>query len=322
MLLPYLKMKHFTSVKDVTNISALVEESLLLKQQPYAFKHLGENKVLGLIFMNPSLRTRLSTQRAAINLGMNVIVMDINKEGWKLESREGAVMDGEAAEHVKDAVAVMGQYCDIIGIRSFPSLENKEEDYAEKVLNQFIQYAGVPIVSLESTTLHPLQSLADLVTIQEYKRTPKPKVVLTWAPHPKALPQAVPNSFSEWMCHADVDLVITHPEGYELDEKYTWNAKIEYDQKKAFEGAEFIYAKNWSSYKQYGKILSKDRSWTVSADKMKLTNQAYFMHCLPVRRNVVVDDEVIDSPQSIVIKQAANRLWAAQAVLKKILENL
>jgi len=314
-------MKHFTSVKDVTKISALVEEVLLLKQQPYAFKHLGENKVLGLIFMNPSLRTRLSTQRAAINLGMNVIVMDINKEGWKLESREGAVMDGEAAEHVKDAVAVMGQYCDIIGIRSFPSLENKEEDYAEKVLNQFIQYAGVPIVSLESTTLHPLQSLADLVTIQEYKRTPKPKVVLTWAPHPKALPQAVPNSFSEWMCHADVDLVITHPAGYELDEKYTWNAKIEYDQKKAFEGAEFIYAKNWSSYKQYGKILSKDRSWTVSADKMKLTNQAYFMHCLPVRRNVVVDDEVIDSPQSIVIKQAANRLWAAQAVLKKILEN-
>ncbi len=315
-------MKHFTSVKDVTNISALVEEVLLLKQQPYAFKHLGENKVLGLIFMNPSLRTRLSTQRAAINLGMNVIVMDINKEGWKLESREGAVMDGEAAEHVKDAVAVMGQYCDIIGIRSFPSLENKEEDYAEKVLNQFIQYAGVPIVSLESTTLHPLQSLADLVTIQEYKRTPKPKVVLTWTPHPKALPQAVPNSFSEWMCHADVDLVITHPAGYELDEKYTWNAKIEYDQKKAFEGAEFIYAKNWSSYKQYGKILSKDRSWTVSADKMKLTNQAYFMHCLPVRRNVVVDDEVIDSPQSIVIKQAANRLWAAQAVLKKILENI
>ncbi len=315
-------MKHFTSVKDVTNISALVEEALLLKQQPYAFKHLGENKVLGLIFMNPSLRTRLSTQRAAINLGMNVIVMDINKEGWKLESKEGAVMDGEAAEHVKDAVAVMGQYCDIIGIRSFPSLENKEEDYAEKVLNQFIQCAGVPIVSLESTTLHPLQSLADLVTIQEHKRAQKPKVVLTWAPHPKALPQAVPNSFSEWMCHAEVDLVITHPEGYELDERYTWNAKIEYDQKKAFEGAEFIYAKNWSSYKQYGKILSKDRNWTVSADKMKLTNQAYFMHCLPVRRNVVVDDEVIDSPQSIVIKQAANRLWAAQAVLKKILENL
>lgn len=315
-------MKHFTSVKDVTNISALVEEALLLKRKPYAFKHLGENKVLGLIFMNPSLRTRLSTQRAAMNLGMNVIVMDINKEGWKLESREGAIMDGEAAEHVKDAVAVMGQYCDIIGIRSFPSLENREEDYAENVLNQFIKYAGVPIVSLESTTLHPLQSLADLVTIQEYKRTTKPKVVLTWAPHPKALPQAVPNSFAEWMCNANVDLVITHPEGYELDEKYTWNAKIEYDQKKAFEGAEFIYAKNWSSYKQYGKILSKDRNWTVSAEKMKLTNEAYFMHCLPVRRNVVVDDEVIDSPQSIVIKQAANRLWSAQAVLKKILENI
>lgn len=315
-------MKHFTSVKDVNHLYLLVQEALQLKKNPFAHQHLGANKVLGLIFMNPSLRTRLSTQRAAMNLGMNVIVMDINKEGWKLETREGVIMDGDAAEHVKDAVAVMGQYCDIIGIRSFPTLENREEDYAENVLNQFIKYAGVPIVSLESTTLHPLQSLADLLTIEEYKKTPKPKVVLTWAPHPKALPQAVPNSFAEWMSTADVELVITHPEGYELDTRYTWNAQIEYNQAKAFEGAEFIYAKNWSSYSHYGKILSKDTNWTVSSDKMKLTNQAYFMHCLPVRRNVVVNDDVIDSPQSIIIKQAANRLWAAQAVLKQLLENI
>jgi N-succinyl-L-ornithine transcarbamylase len=314
-------MKQFISVKDVSNLSALVKEALELKRHPYNYKYLGENKVLGLIFMNPSLRTRLSTQRAGMNLGMNVIVMDINKDGWKLETREGAVMDGDAAEHVKDAVGVMGQYCDIIGVRTFPTFENRAEDYAENVINQFIKYAGVPIISLESSTLHPLQSFADLLTITEYKKTAKPKVVLTWAPHPKSLPQAVPNSFAEWMSTAeDVDLVITHPEGYELDEKYTWNATIEYNQNKAFEGAEFIYAKNWSSYHQYGQILSKDRSWTVSADKMKLTNDAYFMHCLPVRRNVVVNDEVIDSPNSLVIKQASNRLWSAQTVLKKILE--
>lgn len=313
-------MKHFISVNDVTNLSAIVQEAIQLKNNPYQHKHLGQNKVLGLIFMNPSLRTRLSTQRAAMNLGMNVIVMDINKDGWKLETREGVVMDGDAAEHVKDAVAVMGQYCDIIGVRAFPLLQNREEDYAESVINQFIKYAGVPIISLESTTLHPLQSFADLLTITEYKKTAKPKVVLTWAPHPKALPQAVPNSFAEWMSAADVDFVITHPEGYELDEKYTWNAKIEYNQNKAFEGAEFIYAKNWSSYQHYGQILSKDRNWTVSADKMKLTKDAYFMHCLPVRRNVVVNDNVIDSPNSIVIPLAANRLWAAQTVLKNILE--
>lgn len=313
-------MKQFISVNDVTNLAALVQEAIQLKNNPYQYKHLGQNKVLGLIFMNPSLRTRLSTQRAAMNLGMNVIVMDINKDGWKLETREGVIMDGDAAEHVKDAVAVMGQYCDIIGVRAFPLLQNREEDYAESVINQFIKYAGVPVISLESTTLHPLQSFADLLTITEYKKTAKPKVVLTWAPHPKALPQAVPNSFSEWMSAADVEFVITHPKGYELDEKYTWNAKIEYNQDKAFEGAAFIYAKNWSSYQQYGQILSKDRSWTVSSEKMKLTDNAHFMHCLPVRRNVVVNDDVIDSPNSIVIPLAANRLWAAQTVLKKILE--
>ncbi len=314
-------MKQFTSVKDVSHLPALVKEALELKRHPYNYKYLGENKVLGLIFMNPSLRTRLSTQRAGMNLGMNVIVMDINKDGWKLETREGVIMDGDAAEHVKDAVGVMGQYCDIIGVRTFPTFENRAEDYAENVINQFIKYAGVPIISLESSTLHPLQSFADLLTITEYKKTIKPKVVLTWAPHPKSLPQAVPNSFAEWMSTAeDVDLVITHPEGYELDEKFTWNARIEYNQNKAFEGAEFIYAKNWSSYHQYGQILSKDRSWTVSADKMKLTNDAYFMHCLPVRRNVVVNDDVIDSPNSLIIKQAANRLWSAQTILKKMLE--
>lgn len=313
-------MKQFTSVNDVTNLAALVQEATQLKNNPYQYKHLGQNKVLGLIFMNPSLRTRLSTQRAAMNLGMNVIVMDINKDGWKLESREGVIMDGDAVEHVKDAVAVMGQYCDIIGVRAFPLLQNREEDYAENIINQFIKYSGVPVISLESTTLHPLQSFADLLTITEYKKTAKPKVVLTWAPHPKALPQAVPNSFSEWMSAADVEFVITHPKGYELDEKYTWNAKIEYNQDKAFEGAAFIYAKNWSSYQQYGQILSKDRHWTVSSEKMKLTDNAHFMHCLPVRRNVVVNDDVIDSPNSIVIPLAANRLWAAQTVLKKILE--
>lgn len=316
-------MKHFLSVKDVTNLPALVQEALEIKRNPFQYKYLGQNKLLGLIFMNPSLRTRLSTQRAAMNLGMNVVVMDINKDGWKLETREGVIMDGDAPEHVKDAVAVMGQYCDIIGVRTFPTFENRTEDYAENVIGQFVKYAGVPIISLESATLHPFQSFADLITITEHKKTPKPKVVLTWAPHPKSLPQAVPNSFSEWMCSAeDIDFVITHPEEYELDEKFTWNAKIEYNQNKAFQGADFIYAKNWSSYHHYGQILSKDKSWTVSSDKMKLTNEAYFMHCLPVRRNVVVNDDVIDSPNSIIIKQAANRLWSAQTVLKKILNNL
>ncbi|MCS6968651.1 MAG: N-acetylornithine carbamoyltransferase [Cytophagales bacterium] len=316
-------MKQFTSVADVANfLPELIREAIQLKKAPFAYQHLGKNKVLGLVFMNPSLRTRLSTQRAAFHLGMQTIVVNADKDTWKMASGEGIVMDGEAAEHIKDAVAVMGQYCDILGVRSFAGLANKEEDYAEQTLNDFIRYAGVPVISLESATRHPLQSLADLITIEEYKKTPRPKVVLTWAPHPKALPQAVPNSFAEWMLAAGIDLTITHPEGYELNEQFTRGAKIVYDQRQAFKNADFIYAKNWSSYTHYGQILSRDRHWTVTTEKMALTNQAYFMHCLPVRRNVVVEDAVIDSQQSIVIPQAANRVWACQAVLKRMLESL
>jgi N-succinyl-L-ornithine transcarbamylase len=313
-------MKQFISAADVPDFAAFVQEARQVKQTPYAWKHLGTNRTIGLIFMNPSLRTRLSTQKAALNLGMAPMVMNIDKDGWKLATGEGVVMNGDAAEHVKDAVAVMGQYCDIIGVRSFPLLVNREEDYAENIIGDFLRYAGVPIVSLESATRHPLQSAADLVTIEQYKATPRPKVVLTWAPHPRALPQAVPNSFAEWMCAAGVDLTIAHPEGYELDEKFTQGAKITHDQDAAFRGADFIYAKNWSSYHEYGQILCRDKGWMVSQEKMHLTNNAKFMHCLPVRRNVVVEDAVIDSPNSIVIAQAANRVVAAQVVLKRMLE--
>lgn len=313
-------MKHFLSVHDVENLPHLVADALSIKQNPLAFKHLGEGKTMGLIFLNPSLRTRISTQKAAQNLGMNAMVMNMGSEGWQLEFADGAVMNGSTAEHVKEAAAVLGQYFDIIGLRSFPGLKSREEDYADHVIRQFQKYCGVPLVSLESAIRHPLQSLADVMTIEEYKQTARPKVVLTWAPHPRALPQAVPNSFAEWMLAANVDLTITHPEGYELDEQFTRGATIEYDQRKAFEGADFIYAKNWSSYHQYGQILNTDPAWTVDAAKMQLTNQAKFMHCLPVRRNVIVTDEVIDSPNSIVIAQAANREFSCQAVLKAILE--
>jgi N-succinyl-L-ornithine transcarbamylase len=313
-------MKKFISASDVPDFASFLQEARQVKQSPYAWKHLGTNKTIGLIFMNPSLRTRLSTQKAALNLGMAPMVMNIDKDGWKLASGEGVVMNGDAAEHVKDAVAVMGQYCDIIGVRSFPLLVNREEDYAENIIGDFVRYSGVPIVSLESATRHPLQSAADLVTIEQYKAKPRPKVVLTWAPHPRALPQAVPNSFAEWMCAAEMDFTIAHPEGYELDEKFTQGAKITHDQAEAFRDADFIYAKNWSSYHEYGQILSRDKNWMVSADKMHLTNNAKFMHCLPVRRNVVVADAVIDSPNSIVIPQAANRVVAAQVVLKRMLE--
>ena len=318
-------MKKFTSVNDVDNVHRLVLEALKEKKHPFANKELGKNKTLGLIFLNPSLRTRLSTQRAAQNLGMDVIVMNLDKEGWCIETKEGVVMDGPAAEHIKEAAAVIGQYCDIIGLRSFPKLQNREEDYAEDVLNKFVKYAGVPVVSLESATLHPLQSLADLITITEiwnsktYAPISRPKVVLTWAPHPKNLPQAVPNSFAEWITKTDYDFVITHPEGYELPEQFTNGAKIVYDQDEAFKGADFIYAKNWSSYREYGKILSQDKSWTITNKKMALTNNGKFMHCLPVRRNVVVADEVLDGPNSLVLQQAKNRIYAAQAVLKNIL---
>jgi N-succinyl-L-ornithine transcarbamylase len=315
-------LKQFLSIKDVPNLPILVNEALSQKRNPFADKQIGKNKTLGLLFFNASLRTRLSTQKAAQNLGMEVIVMNVTQDSWGLEMQDGAVMDGDKAEHVKEGAAVIGQYCDIIGVRSFAGLTDKEKDRQEEVISQFVKNAGVPIISLESALRHPLQSLTDVITIEEYKTKQRPKVVLTWAPHPKALPQAVPNSFAEWMNAAQVDFVITHPEGYELDKEFVGEAKVTYNQKGAFEGADFIYAKNWSSYTHYGQILSKDPDWTVTADKMKLTNKAKFMHCLPVRRNVVVMDEVIDSPDSIVIPQAGNRVWAAQAVLKQILATL
>ncbi len=314
-------MRYFTSVNDVEDIPALVADAIELKKNPWSYSHLGKNKTLGLIFLNPSLRTRLSTQRAGQMLGMNTMVMNFDKEGWALETRHGVIMNGDAAEHVREAAAVMGQYVDIIGIRSFPKLKNREEDYSDQIIEQFKKYSGVPVISLESATLHPCQSLADLMTIEELKTKARPKVVLTWAPHIKNLPQAVPNSFAEWMNKADVDFVITHPPGYELAPQFAGAASMTYNQKEAFEGADFIYAKNWSSYTHYGQILSQDPSWMVDKEKMDLTNNAKFMHCLPVRRNLIVSDEVIDSPASVVIQQAGNRLWSAQAVLKKILES-
>jgi N-succinyl-L-ornithine transcarbamylase len=314
-------MRHFTSVRDVEDVNKLVKSAIELKNDPLKYKGLGSNKTIGLIFFNPSLRTRLSTQKAAHNLTLRVMEMNVGQDSWSLEIRDNVVMDGDKTEHIKEAAAVIGQYCDIIGLRSFPSLNDKETDYKEEVIQKFITYSGVPVISLESATLHPLQSLADLITIEELKKKARPKVVLTWAAHPKSLPQAVPNSFAEWMNIANVDFVITHPEGYELDEKFTRGAKITHNQKEAFEGADFIYAKNWSSYEFYGNIIYKNNDWMVTQDKMKLTNDAKFMHCLPVRRNVIVSDEVIDGPNSVVIHQAGNRVWSAQAVMKKILED-
>ena len=274
-----------------------------------------------MVFSKSSVRTRLSTQKAAMNLGMNTMVMNVNGDSWQLETELGVIMDGDKPEHLREAIPVIGKYCDIIAVRAFARFENKEDDYSEKIINQFVKYAGVPVISMEGATRHPLQSFADLLTIEEYKKVEKPKVVLTWAPHPKALPQAVANSFVEWMRETDYDLVVTHPEGYELAPEFMGGVKVEYNQKKAFEGADFIYAKNWSSYKEYGQVVSKDMNWTVNEEKMALTNNAKFMHCLPVRRNVVVTDGVIDSPNSIVVEQAYNREVTAQAVLKMILEN-
>ncbi|MFT2007541.1 acetylornithine carbamoyltransferase [Pontibacter sp. 13R65] len=315
-------MKNYTSVHDVADVAALVKEALEMKKAPLAHKELGTGKTLGLIFLNPSLRTRLSTQKAALNLGLNVMVMNLDKEGWALETQEGVVMNGTTVEHIKEAAAVMGQYCDILGLRSFPKLQSKEEDYSEDILNKFIKYTGVPILSLESATRHPLQSLADLVTITEHKpEGRRPKVVLTWAPHVKPLPQAVPNSFAEWMCAADVDFVITHPEGYELENSFTEGATIEYDQEKALQDADFIYVKNWSSYKEYGKILSDGEGWMMTNEKLINTNNAKVMHCLPVRRGLELSDEILDGPNSLVIQEAGNRVYAAQAVLKQLLEN-
>lgn len=317
-------MRNFTCVHDIGPLSEALEKAKYVKENPFADAALGKNKTLLMVFFNSSLRTRLSTQKAGLNLGMNVIVLDINHGAWKLETERGVVMDGDKTEHILEAIPVMGSYCDIIGVRSFAQFESKEDDYNEVILNQFIKYSGKPVFSMEAATRHPLQSFADLITIEEYKKSAKPKIVLTWAPHPKALPQAVSNSFAEWINQTDYELVITHPEGYELDPRFVGNAKVEYDQNKALAGADFVYAKNWSAYKDpnYGKVINMDRDWTVTAEKMALTNNAYFMHCLPVRRNMIVSDDVIESPQSIVIPEAANRVVSAQTVLKEILLGL
>ena len=317
-------MRNFITVNDIGNLDTAVKEALEIKADRYRFCELGRNKTLMMVFFNSSLRTRLSTQKAALNLGMNVIVLDINQGAWKLETERGVIMDGDKPEHILEAIPVMGSYCDVIGVRSFARFENKEDDYNEVILNQFIKYSGRPVFSMEAATRHPLQSFADLITIEEHKKTARPKVVLTWAPHPKALPQAVPNSFAEWMNATDYEFVITHPKGYELAPEFVGNARVEYDQMKAFEGADFIYAKNWSAYSgdNYGKVLSTDREWTVSDRQMAVTNNAHFMHCLPVRRNMIVTDDVIESPRSLVIPEAANREISATVVLKRILEGL
>ena len=317
-------MKQFTTVNDIGDLGAAVAEALAIKKDRFAYKHLGTDKTLLMLFFNSSLRTRLSTQKAAMNLGMNVIVLDVNQGAWKLETERGVIMDGDCPEHLLEAIPVMGCYCDVIGVRSFARFESKEDDYSEKILNQFIKYSGRPVFSMEAATRHPLQSFADLITIEEYKTKERPKVVLTWAPHPRALPQAVPNSFAEWMRAADYDFVITHPHGYELDEQFTAGVPIIYDQDEALRGADFVYAKNWAAYADpnYGKVLSKDRSWTITTEKMALTDNAYFMHCLPVRRNMIVSDDVIESDRSIVIPEAANREISATVVLKRLLEGL
>lgn len=317
-------MKKFTCVEDIGDLHAAVAEALDIKRNRFAYSDLGRNRTLLMIFFNSSLRTRLSTQKAAMNLGMNVMVLDVNQGAWKLETERGVVMDGDKAEHLLEAIPVMASYCDLIGVRSFAQLKDKAEDYEERVIEQFIRYSGRPVFSMEAATRHPLQSFADLITIEEHKTTARPKIVMTWAPHPKALPQAVPNSFAEWINATDYEFVITHPEGYELDPQFVGRAKVEYDQRKAFEGADFIYAKNWSAYADpnYGKVISTDRDWTVDSAKMALTNNAYFMHCLPVRRNMIVTDEVIESERSLVIPEAANREISAEVVIKRLLEGL
>ena len=320
-------MKHFISAHDATNINALVNKALAYKANPFLDKQLGTHKRIGLLFLNPSLRTRLSTQVAAQNLGMEPIVFNVDKEGWALEFTEGAIMNGTTVEHIKDAAPILGNYFDILCIRTFPGLVNKEEDYGEKIINQFIQYAGVPVVSLESATLHPLQSLTDIITIQETiaqsstKQNKRPKVVLTWAPHIKSIPQCVSNSFSQWVnAWGEADFVITHPEGYDLDTQFTHGANITHHQEEALKDADFVYVKNWSSYEQYGQVLCKDEQWMLTNKKLALTNDAKVMHCLPVRRNVELSDEILDGPNSLVTKQASNRVWAAQSVLASILE--
>lgn len=311
--------KNFTSVQDVPDVAALVGEALALKKDPLAFRHLGHNKTLGLVFLNPSLRTRLSTHKAASNLGMNVMTVNADRDSWAIEFQDGAIMNGTTVEHIKDAAPVLGSYCDIIGVRSFPGLVSRETDYSEHIMKQFIQWTGRPFLSLESATLHPLQSLADCITIAEHRSLRRPKVVLAWAPHVKALPQAVANSFSEWMGRMDVEFVVTHPPGYELDSAYTGDATVEYDMKKALEGADFIYVKNWSSYTDYGRVLDQDTSRMLTESHLAGAPAAKVMHCLPVRRNVEISDEIADGPRSLIQKQAENRVYAAQVVLKRML---
>ena len=321
-------MNNFISVDDVQDLDALIKKALMYKANPFADKLLGTNKRIGLLFLNPSMRTRLSTQIAAQNLGMEPIVFNVDKDGWALEFEEEAIMSGNTVEHVKDAAPIMGKYFDILCIRTFPSLKNKEDDYSELYIKQFIKYAGIPVVSLESATLHPLQSLTDIITIHEELSGHRPsvidhpKIVLTWAPHVKPLPQCVANSFAQWVnAWGEADFVIAHPEDYDLDEKFTKGATIIHDQDEALKNADFVYVKNWSTYNDYGKIYCNDPEWMMTNEKLKLTNNAKVMHCLPVRRNVELSDEILDSANSIVTQQAGNRVWAAQAVLSEILRS-
>ena len=317
-------MKSFTSVKQLGDLQKAFEAAKYVKENPFADQELGRNKTLLLVFFNNSLRTRLSTQRAGLNLGMNVIVLDVNQGAWKLETERGVIMDGDKSEHLLEAIPVMGCYCDLIGVHSFARFESKENDYNEVILNQFIKYSGRPVFSMEAATRHPLQTFADMITIEEHKEKARPKVVMTWAPHPRSLPQAVPNSFAEGLNLTDYEFVIANPEGYDLAPEFVRNAKVTHNQDEALEGADFVYAKNWAAYEgeNYGKVISKDMGWTVTKEKMALTNNAFFMHCLPVRRNMIVSDEVIESPRSLVIPEAANRVVSAQTVLKMLLQSL
>lgn len=314
-------MKHFINLNDVDSVGELVNLGLSLKANPFQYQSIGKNLTIGLVFFNSSLRTRISTQKAALNLGMNVIVMNVGSDSWQLEFEDGVIMDQGKAEHIREAAAVLGQYCDVLGVRAFAGLTDREEDYKDIVLESFRKFAGVPIVNLESAIRHPCQSLADLITIEELKVKQKPKVVLTWVPHFKPLPQAVANSFAEWVLKTDYDFVIANPEGYDLAPEIRKNATVIHNQNEAFEGADFIYAKSWSSYEQYGQVLTQDPSWRITQEKMALTDNGYFMHCLPVRRGLKVTDEVINSDHSAVIQQAGNRVWSVQAALTKILQN-
>ena len=317
-------MKHFTSIKQLGDLKEALAEAAYVKANPFADQALGRNKTVLLVFFNNSLRTRLSTQKAALNLGMNPIVLDINQGAWKLETGRGVVMDGDKSEHILEAIPVMGSMCDMIGVRSFARFESRDDAYNEVILNQFIQYSGKPVFSMEAATRHPLQTFADIITIEEHKTKARPKVVMTWAPHPKALPQAVPNSFIEGMSMTDYDFVIANPEGYDLAPEFVGNAKVTHNQDEALAGADFVYAKNWAPYREdiYGKVVNYDMGWTVTAQKMALTNDAFFLHCLPVRRNMIVSDEVIEGPRSLVIPEAANRVVSAQTVLKRLLQAL